>query len=258
MDAPRYHLDQVVHGASAQREDFDGPLDLILRLLSRNRMEIGEIQISLILEQYLDWMQRRRELDLEVASEFVAMASHLVYLKTRMLLAQQDEDVRGEMEELMASLEERQRGERCAQIQAVVPELRERAALGSGYLSRGAIALEPDQTYRYRHEPEDLLRAMTALQRRSGAPPPEAAFHDIVRREPYPVADKVRELFQRLLHSGVLRLKSLLLSAHSRSELVASFLAVLELCRRRQIHLAGEGEECTVTALTQEGGGEEK
>ena len=92
MDSPIYHLEHVVKAKAENLEDFTGPLDLILHLLSKNKMEIQDIQIALILEQYLEWMDRRRELDLEVASEFVAMASHLVYIKTRMLLSIHDEE----------------------------------------------------------------------------------------------------------------------------------------------------------------------
>ena len=73
-------------------EDFDGPLDLILHLLSKNKIEIRDIQITLLLDQYLDWMARREQLNLEVASEFVTMAAHLVYIKTRMLLSIDDEE----------------------------------------------------------------------------------------------------------------------------------------------------------------------
>lgn len=97
-------------------EDFNGPLDLILHLLSKNRMEIKDIQISLILDQYLEWMDQRKRLDLEVASEFVTMAAHLVFIKTRMLLSIHDEEAISEMEQLIASLEEHQRHENFAKI----------------------------------------------------------------------------------------------------------------------------------------------
>ena len=103
-------------------EDFNGPLDLILHLLSKNRMEIKDIQISLILDQYLEWMDQRKRLDLEVASEFVTMAAHLVFIKTRMLLSIHDEEAISEMEQLIASLEEHQRHENFAKIKAIVPE----------------------------------------------------------------------------------------------------------------------------------------
>ena len=105
MDGPIYHLERVVKVKAEDLEDFVGPLDLILHLLNKNKMEIKDIQISLILDQYLQWMSQRKELDLEVASEFVTMASHLVYIKTRMLLAIEDEEAQSEMDALIQSLE---------------------------------------------------------------------------------------------------------------------------------------------------------
>mgnify|MGYP000501817143 CR=1 FL=1 len=104
MDSPIYHLEGVVKAKTEDMEDFVGPLDLILHLLSKNKMEIKDIQISLILDQYLAWMAARKEMDLEVASEFVTMASQLVYIKTRMLLSIHDEEALSEMEQLIATM----------------------------------------------------------------------------------------------------------------------------------------------------------
>ena len=135
LDVPVYHLDGVVQNRS-EREGFDGPLDLILLLLSKNKMEIADIQIALILDQYLAWMNQRQTLDLEVASEFVAMAAHLIYIKTRMLLSLQDEEVTSEVEALIASLEARQRSASYRKIQAVLPTLQHRYAVGKDYLPK--------------------------------------------------------------------------------------------------------------------------
>ena len=75
MDSPVFKLEKVVHTRSEELQDFEGPLDLILFLLGKNKMEIQDISISLICDQYLVWLDRRQQLDLEVASEFVSMAS---------------------------------------------------------------------------------------------------------------------------------------------------------------------------------------
>ena len=109
MESPIFHLEGVVKARQENMEDFVGPLDLILHLLSKNKMEIKDIQISLILDQYMEWIEARKQMDLEVASEFVTMAAHLVYIKTRMLLSIHDEEALSEMEQLIASLEEHQR-----------------------------------------------------------------------------------------------------------------------------------------------------
>ncbi len=249
MDAPVYHLEKVVKSRSDSLEDFDGPLDLILHLLSRNKMEIRDIRISVILEQYLDWMKQRSELDLEVASEFVAMASHLTYIKTRMLLSLDDEEANAEMEQLIASLEERRRNLNYLLVKAVIPQLSDRYAVGRDCLTKMPERLDPDRIYRYDHQPEDLRRAMLSVLERgdSRLPPPIAAFQGIVGREPYPVADKAEEILSRLLRSGVTRFHQLFQGNRSRSEVVATFLAVLELCRARRVRLAGTEDDCTVT-----------
>ena len=90
MDEPRYHLGSVVHAKGETLEDFDGPLDVILLLLSKNKIEIQDIQISAILEQYLAYLDEMKRMDMEIASEFIAMASYLMYIKTRMLLSRQN------------------------------------------------------------------------------------------------------------------------------------------------------------------------
>ena len=236
-------------------EDFVGPLDLILHLLSKNKLEIKDIQISLILDQYMDWMNQRRELDLEVASDFVTMASHLVYIKTRMLLSIHDEEAMSEMEQLIASLEAHQRSEDYLKVKAVVPALDGRYQIGRDYLTKVPEAVQPERVYRYVHDKGDLLKAMNAVLGRldNKLPPPVSAFQGIVGREPYPVADKAGEIIKRLVTFGVTRFRALFQGSRSRSEVVATFLAVLELCKNRRLLLAGTETDCTVTSTQEEG-----
>ena len=250
IETPIYHLEKVIK-TREDMEDFNGPLDLILHLLSKNKMEIKDIQISLILDQYLAWMDQRRQLDLEVASEFVSMAAQLVYIKTRMLLSIHDEEALSELEQLVASLEEHQRREEYVRIKAAVPTLSDRYAVGRDYLTKPPEAVRADKTYRYVHRPEDLLRAMRSVLERADhrLPPPMAAFEGIVGREPYPVADKADEILERLARFGVTRFSALFRGNRSRSEVVATFIAVLELCKAHRLRLAGTEEDCTVTCI---------
>ena len=250
IETPIFHLEKVVKAKNEDMEDFNGPLDLILHLLSKNKMEIKDIQISLILDQYLAWMDRRKELDLEVASDFVAMAAQLVFIKTRMLLSIHDEEALSEMEQLIASLEEHQRHENFTRIKAVIPELSDRYAVGRDYLTKTPEVLPVSRSYRYVHQPADLLRAMQSVLERADhrLPPPMAAFEGIVGREPYPVEDKAGEILDRLARFGVTRFRALFKGNRSRSEVVATFIAVLELCRARRLRLAGTETDCTVTA----------
>ena len=97
MERPVYHIPGAVREKQEAR-DFVGPLDLILHLLRKDKIAIRDIPLAEILRQYLDWMSARERLDLEVAGEFIAMASQLMYLKTRMLLAEEDQEALSEME----------------------------------------------------------------------------------------------------------------------------------------------------------------
>ena len=105
MDHPIFKLEKVVQPKTGETlEDFEGPLDLILFLLNKNKIEIQDIPIALILDQYLAYLEQRKQMDLEVASEFVTMAAHLMYIKTRMLLSIEDEEAQSEMDALIQSL----------------------------------------------------------------------------------------------------------------------------------------------------------
>ena len=205
MDSPIYHLERVVKARTEDLEDFTGPLDLILHLLSKNKMEIKDIQISLILDQYLAWMDQRKELDLEVASEFVTMASQLLYIKTRMLLSIHDEEALSEMEQLIATLEAHQRNENYLKIKEVVPQLDQRYTYGRDFLTKEPEPLQPNKEYRY-VPPQGGPEKSHA----GGAGPvgPQAAPAGVRLPgyrgpEPYPVAEKAMEILNRLLHLGV-------------------------------------------------------
>ena len=248
MENPVFKLEKVVRSRSEEMQDFEGPLDLILYLLGKNKMEIQDISISLICDQYLQWLSQRQQMDLEVASEFVTMASHLVYIKTRMLLAIEDEEAQSEMDALIQSLEERRRNENYTKIKAMAQRLAPMGEFGRNILTRDPEPVERGTVYLYSQEPGDLILAMAEIRSRAerALPPPRTAFQDIVRHEPYPVESKAREIIQRLKLHGITSFRMLFRGNRSRSEVVATFLAVLELCRACIIHLAGSETDCTV------------
>ena len=248
MDEPVYKLEQVVHSREGM-EDFEGPLDLILFLLSKNKIEIQDIPIALILEQYLEYLERRQRMDLEVASEFVTMAAQLMFIKTRMLLSIEDEEAKSEMAELIRSLEERRSSENYAKIKYVTARLGPMGEFGGRIFLRMPEPVEHGKVYTYSHAPGDLLEAMGEVIGREErrAPLNASSFQEIVRQEPYPVAGKAQEVFQRL-RRGITSFRLLFRGSKSRSEVVATFLAILELCRARIVTLSGGERDCTVTA----------
>ena len=249
MENPVFKLEKVVRSRSEEEmQDFEGPLDLILFLLGKNKMEIQDISISMICDQYLKWLEARQRLDLEVASEFITMASHLMYIKTRMLLSLEDEEAQSEMDALIQSLEERRRSENYVRMKSLAQRLSPMGEFGRNILTRGPEPVERGRIYLYSQAPGDLILAMAEIRSRAerALPPPRAAFENIVQHEPYPVESKAREIIQRLKEQGITRFRLLFRGNRSRSEVVATFLAVLELCRACVIHLAGSETDCTV------------
>lgn len=250
MDEPKYHLTGVMHTRDALPEDFDGPLDVILLLLSKNKIEIQDVSITSILEQYLAYLDEMKRLDMEIASEFIAMASHLMLIKTKMLLsAAEREEAVSEMELLIRSLEERQRADAYEQIRTAVSFLEPRSEIGRNLFVKQPEPYRADTTYRYRHDPDDLLRAFSMIAERSERklPPPVANFQGIVGAEPYPVTKKAAQVLKRLLMRGLTKFRALFKGNRSRSEIVATFLAVLELCRVHSITIEdGEDDDVNI------------
>ena len=249
MEEPSYHLTGVIKTRDELPADFDGPLDVILLLLSKNKIEIQDVSITSILEQYLAYLDERKRLDMEIASEFIAMASYLMLIKTKMLLsAAEREEALSEMELLIRSLEERQRAEAYEQIRMAVGFLEPRNDIGRAIFTKQPEPLQADPTYRYRHEKEDL-RAFAAIAERSERrlPPPVSNFTGIVGAEPYPVTKKAAQVLKKLLMRGVEKFRNLFRGSRSRSEIVATFLAVLELCRVHSVVVEdGEADDANI------------
>ena len=156
LENPVYKLEKVVRSPSEEMQDFEGPLDLILYLLSKNKMEIQDISISLLCDQYVAWLEQRQRMDLEVASGFVTMASHLVYLKTRMLLSIEDEEAQSEMDALIQSLEERRRNENYLRVKLLASRLGPMGEFGRSIITRPPENDRQGKVYEYDQDRADL------------------------------------------------------------------------------------------------------
>ncbi len=227
MDNPNFFLEGIVREKD-EMQNFEGPLSLILQLLSKNKIEIRDISISDILDQYLEYLDQMQSMDLEIASEFVQMAAHLLYIKTRTLLAG-DEEV-SELEVLMSSLEQLKARDVFASVQQVIPELKKASEIGLLYYAKQPEPLRQEKReYEYRHEPVDLLRAMYRIYARGGKAAAPDFGDSVPRRIIYSVRDKSMQILQRI-RKGSVTLHSLYRECRSRSEVVATFLSILELC----------------------------
>ncbi len=249
MDELTFHLKGVVKSRD-EPEDFTGPLDLILMLLSKNKIEIRDIQISLLLEQYLAFLAKMEELDLDIASGFVQMAAHLLYIKTRMLLAG-DKEVT-ELELLVSTLEQLRRRDDFAAVQSVVPELAGPLERGMQIHTRLPEPLPATGGPSYSHRPGELLIALAPILLRSaGRNNPRET---ILRAAPpplvYGVREKSRELLRLLRENGSMRLGGLYSLCAGRSEVVATFLSVLELCSAGSLFIIRSEDDFEVSIIS--------
>jgi len=244
LELPVFRLEGVVK-TKDELTDFEGPLTLILQLLSKDKIEIRDISISLILEQYLEYLDKMAEQNLDIASEFVAMASHLMYIKTKMLLTGVDEV--SELGQLISSLEELQRGDIYLQIREITQTLAEMYTRGASMMP-GPPEPVPQTEIVYAHVSEDLLSAVLSLITRENAVigslnPREATYP---QRIVFTIPGKIEEILEKLRSKGSLPATSLFYDCVSRAELIAVFVAVLELCKVGAIFLTGTQDDVTI------------
>lgn len=232
MDELTFHLQSVVKTRDAQ-EDFNGPLSLILQLLSKNKVEIQDIRISDILDQYLEYLAGMERMDLEIAGEFITMASYLLYIKAKTLLEGTQEVE--EMDTLISSLEEQRRKEILARMKTAAQWLEEQSRKGEGIFVRSQEPISGPPEYRYSHKPEELAAALLEAVGREREELPTVRRVAMPARLVYPIGEKSEEILLRLRDRGSCRLSTLFTESRSRSELAAALMAVLELYRSERI-----------------------
>lgn len=230
-------------------ENFDGPLDLLLHLIAKNKVSIYDIPIAEILEQYMAVLHAAEAMDLDVAGDFVAMAAQLVYIKSKMLLPrheeEEEEDPRTSLVEMLLEYQ---------RIKETASFFREKGEVGRDIFVKPPENLG-DAPKEYHQSVKDLIRAANNMLRRAQrrVPPPASAFSGIVGREPVPVEGRITAILKRFLHHVRLPFRRLFDDAKSRSEIVATFLAVLELSKNRRIRLEGDGEDMELTLIDDKG-----
>jgi segregation and condensation protein A len=232
-------------------DTFEGPLDLLLHLISKNKVNICDIPIALILRQYMEYIEDMQEHDMDVASEFMTMASELVYIKSRMLLPKYEETQEGDpREELVRSLLEYQR------YKAVAGVLAQLQAVGAQTFTKPALEIEQDREYRYSHDLFLLYEAFLRIykQRKRKMPPPIDSFKGIVSSEPVPVSARVVFILRKLAAARRTNYFELFYSSRSRSEIVGTFLGLLNLLKAGRVIIQYEGEDELYVMLRREKG----
>ncbi len=215
--------------------DFEGPLDLLLFLISKHKMNINDIEISELLVQYLDAIEQMQSADLELKSEFLEMAARLVYIKTVSLLPKYEE-----AEELKRELEGQLLEYKLCKEMA--EKLADMAKLRHVFV-RNQMKIKVDPTYEGNHAPDELVAAylMVAGKAKRRLPPPASAFSGIVSRRVVSVTSKIVYVLRKLYKTGQMPYDEFFV-VPDRSELVATFLAMLELMKSHRISVSDDNK----------------
>ena len=234
---------------------FEGPLDLLLHLIKKEELDIYDIPILQVTEQYLEYLEVMKELNLEVAGEFLVMAATLTQIKSRMLLPpkegeggeEEGEDPRAQ---LIARLIEYKRFKEAA------ADLGDRESFWREvFVRQGKGAWEdspePQEEELFNFGLIDLLDAFRRVLKNA----PAARFHEITG-DSISITDRINEILGRLEHEDSITFESLFDKDGSRAAIIISFLALLELARLRAIkimQLAEFGSIRIMKAVTDDG-----
>ena len=198
------------------------------------------IEISLLLEQYTEKIKEMQEAQMDVASEFLEMASRLVYIKSTMLLPKHEEEAEELKKELTGQLLEYQE---CKRLAAVMAEM-----VSFDSFCREPSKVDYDMTYTRKHNAivlsEAYIRAAGRGKRK--LPPPADAFKGIVARRVVPVGTRIIKVLRTLRRRGTSPYAQLFAECEDKSELVATFLAILELVKGKRIRVDGDGDTAKV------------
>lgn len=227
---------------------FEGPLDLLLHLISKNKLNIDDIKLFDLIEQYLAYIENAKQQDMDVASEFLEMAARLVYMKTVFLLPRHEE-----AEQLAAELT----GELIEyRICREMAEKLSHMTAGFDCFIRTPMEIDPDKRYILTHDKATLYDAYFAAVGRGQRklPPSTAPFEKIVARKIVSVPSKIIYVLRTLTKKGATHFRNLFTAAKNRSEIVATFLAVLELVKANRLHIDGQGGDSSVEIIKERKG----
>ena len=222
---------------------FEGPLDLLLNLIAKNKLNIYDIPIAELLEQYMAQIHEMQAADMDVASEFLEMATRLVHIKSVSLLPKKEEEA-ALKQELTGQLLEYQ------QCKEAAMRLRERFSLDG--IVRAQADIPADLTYKRHHKPQELLSAYLSMLGKKKPPEPqkpEDTISKLITRRAVSVASQIVFVLRSLWKKRHVSLKELFRGKNDPSERVAAFLAVLELVKDKRLRVDGDGEDCEIKLM---------
>ncbi len=222
-------------GYKIKLDIFEGPLDLLLYLVKKDHLNIYDIPVAQVTEQYLAYLELMRLLDLNIAGEFLVMAATLMQIKSRMLLPR-DEAIKEEEEEVDPRQELVQRLLEYQRFKEIASELRQRELKTKEQFRRrqsmtpSGSALRSGEVY-FEASIFDLINAFTQALKEGV---PRELFYEVIKDE-FTVEGKIHDILHLLVNQEVLILTQLFNQAKNKLEIIATFLAILELIRLKEI-----------------------
>jgi len=216
-------------------EIFEGPLDLLLYLIKKDELGVHDIPISSITEQYLQYLELMKMLDLEIAGEFLVMAATLMHIKSKMLLpVDESEDAQEEeqdpRDELVKKLLEYKKFKEVAErLKEKETDQKEIFARPAAKETIDTSSFDEDELY-FEANIFDLLSAFSKVLKEV----PKNAFYEVVKDE-VTVSEKIHEIFHLLVKRSTLFFLELFSKARNKMEIIATFLALLELIRMKEV-----------------------
>lgn len=229
-------LDGFHEQYSVHLDTFDGPMDLLLHLVKKNEMDICDISIAVITRQYLEFIKLMKDLNLEIAGDFLVMAATLLQIKSRQLLPVDDQE-EPETEELDPRTELVRRLLEYQQYKEAGMVIGARALLGREVFAR--TATEPLLTAAQNVEGPlevslfELVDAFRLLLQRI----PAESFHDVAPGDSLSIADCINEILSLLQEQDTVQFDDLVRDELTRERVIVTFLALLELCRLKLIRI---------------------
>ena len=228
MDSLTYRLDQ-----------FEGPLDLLLTLIQKNKVSITDIPISLICDQYVEYLAEAQRLDMDVASEFIVMASELMLIKSRMLLPREDEEDDDPRATLTDALL------RYQQAKEAAAKLSPLYAYYSGRMVKDTDEISVDKTFVHDQDVTSLCAAIRRIIAYNNALERAATttFTPMISKPIIPVEIKIVSILRTIESRGVATLDDLIVGEASLPDIIACFLGVLELVKIRKLLVEDDGSD---------------
>jgi segregation and condensation protein A len=213
-------------------DQFEGPLDLLLFLIQKNELDISGISIHAITDQYLQYIEMMRELNFDVASEFLVMAATLIHIKSKKLLPGEEETASGDADELPTSEEELvRRLQEYKRYQEAGRRLNDLPMLGRDFFERPGVVPPEKQTVWKEMDLTGLTLAFQDVLRRS------RSRTKVIAREAISIPERIAQLGRILKVNELTEFASIMSEEPDRTEIVVTFVALLELARLKKLRI---------------------